>query len=29
MRIIDALLICASQRFSLRTHRDNLDNPFV
>ena len=29
MRIIDAVLICARQGITLRTHRDNLDNPFV
>ena len=29
MRIMDAVLICARQRIGLRTHRDNLDDPFV
>ena len=29
MRIMDAVLICARQRIALRTHRDNLDDPFV
>ena len=29
MRIIDAVLTCARQEIALRTHRDNLDNPFV
>ena len=29
MRIIDAVLICAREGIALRTHRDNLDDPFV
>ena len=29
MRIIDAVLICARQGIALRTHRDNLVDPFV
>ena len=29
MRIIDVALICARQGIALRTHRDNLDDPFV
>ena len=29
MRIIDAVLTCATQEIALRTHRNNLDNPFV
>ena len=29
MRIIDAVLNCARQGIVLRTHRDNLDDPFV
>ena len=29
MRIIDAVLICAREGIAFRTHRDNLDDPFV
>ena len=29
MRIIDTVLICAREGIALRTHRDNLDDPFV
>ena len=29
MRIIDAVLICARQGIAPRTHKDNLDDPFV
>ena len=29
MRIIDAVLICAREGIALKTHRDNLDDPFV
>ena len=29
MRIIDVFLICGSQDIALRTHKDNLDYPFV
>ena len=29
MRIIDVFLICGSQGISLRTHKGNLDDPFV
>ena len=29
MHIIDAVFICAQQGIALRTHSDNLDDPFV